>query len=243
MRSKIFLIIILINFFSCTKEVRVLTPQAPVYLFSIHLKPDMNGQKWMADTLIYQNKAGSMYSINRYQSFLSEFRFYKNGNLVEESPNVFYYDAFDTSTWNLTFKNLHVAAFDEVHFLTGINNANNLSNALEPTVQNINMAWPDEMGGGYHFLKMEGKFLDNSNNRTGYAMHLGKNGFQSPAYIYVNRNLRTDTTTLLELGLHVYDWLAARQPYDFNIQGPYTMNNDSLMLILKNNGTQVYFLR
>ena len=37
------------------------------------------------------------------------------------------------------------------------------------------MAWPTAMGGGYHFMKVEGHYLDTSNTIQGFAIHLGKN--------------------------------------------------------------------
>ena len=37
------------------------------------------------------------------------------------------------------------------------------------------MAWPDVMGGGYHFLKLEGHYKKDS-LLAGYAMHIGQNG-------------------------------------------------------------------
>jgi hypothetical protein len=46
---------------------------------------------------------------------------------------------------------------------------------LSTTLDNLNMAWPTAMGGGYHFLKMEGHYLDSLNTNQGYAIHIGKN--------------------------------------------------------------------
>lgn len=226
---------------SCKKDIQV-SLDLPVYPLRLYVYPKIQNLNLFKDSIMYQNKAGSMYSVTRYNSYLSGFRFYKNGNLLQESDAVFYYDAFDTSTWNLHFTDLHVTSFDEMHFVTGVIDSKNRSNSLPATVANINMAWPDEIGGGYHFLKMEGRYLDPNAKNLGFVMHLGKSGFQSPAVLYPACSLRSDSLTTLRIKVDVGDWLAAKQAYDFNVQGSYTMNIDSLMLILKNNGTQVYTL-
>jgi hypothetical protein len=38
----------------------------------------------------------------------------------------------------------------------------------------VNMFWPEVLGGGYHYLMINGKWIDNNNQSKIYNFHLGR---------------------------------------------------------------------
>ena len=101
---------------------------------------------------------------------------------------------------------------------------------------NMNMAWPDPLGGGYHFMKLEGKYEDLNLEWRGYTVHLGDNGNQSPNLITDVSITVSSASTSLGLIMDFNEWFDNPKLYDFNVDGNYTMAIDSLMKKVSENG-------
>jgi hypothetical protein len=103
------------------------------------------------------------------------------------------------------------------------------------------MYWPDEMGGGYHFLKFEGNYLNSDNKTKGFALHLGTNPLlikhqKINQVIQLNKNI-SDT---IELNMNINKWFDGETTYNFLVDGNYSMGIISLMQKLQSNGKAVF---
>src|SRR5690606_31964143 len=78
-----------------------------------------------------------------------------------------------TATNRFDLGTLAAGTFSGATVLLGLPPSLNLTGVLPNTPENINMAWPVPMGGGYHFMKFEGHFTHNG-SISGYAMHIGR---------------------------------------------------------------------
>ncbi|MDL5051475.1 hypothetical protein QQ054_36325 [Oscillatoria amoena NRMC-F 0135] len=190
------------------------------------------------DTVKYTNAAGNNYSVSRLEYYLSGFSFMDASGKWWDAGNEFYVNAKTSNTNSFSLRGLPLNNYSRVKFFIGISTDKNKTNALAPTPENINMVWPDMMGGGYHFLKLEGYFKDTAAKKQGFAMHLGnsKNLVTVETPIAYNHN-GNDT---LNLQMNINEWFATPNTYNFNIQGNYTMGVDSLMTKLKQNGADVF---
>lgn len=103
---------------------------------------------------------------------------------------------------------------------------------------NINaMIWPTMMGGGYHFLKLEGYYKHNS-VPTGFAMHSGGNSLQ-PVYITLKTPMSIQKTNhTLVLNHNINKWINGTACYKIS-NSNYSMGVDSLMTIINTNGKEV----
>ena len=191
--------------------------------------------------LNYLNAANNQYSITRLEYYLSNFRFIKENGEVVKRDQVFYVDAFDSTTHRLFFDQLPAAQYTSVLYNFGLTSDQNISNSLPNTNENANMFWPTMMGGGYHFMKLEGRYKD-STALTGYAIHLGTNVCTLELTSEVNVSSVVDPI-LLELYMNVNEWFTNPKDYDFVIDGRYTMGDTALMTHIIDNGQTVFTLK
>jgi hypothetical protein len=112
---------------------------------------------------------------------------------------------------------------------------------LPNTEDNIGMIWPEPMGGGYHFMKMEGKFRD-SLGLVGYALHQGTNltGIEVSTPIRFNVD---ENPTGFQLTMDINEWFTNPYDYDLEIDGNYTMGDTVSMKKIAANGATVFNLK
>jgi hypothetical protein len=177
-------------------------------------------------------------SVTRLQYYISEITFYYADSSKIILDDIHYLSFNDSATNHFSCK-LPKGNYIAVRFNIGLDSVHNKTGALPSTSDNINMAWPDMMGGGYHFLKMEGYYKDNT-GRFGYAVHLGKNSHLVKIALLKKSFSIEGNTVSLDLGMNIAEWFKNPAVYDFNIDGNFTMNNDSAMIKIATNGSDVF---
>lgn len=205
----------------------------------LQLLHHVNQENLHLDTMCYTNQAGYLFEITKLNYFLSGFVFVMQNGTIYSSNEVFYVDAENPVSNNLQFKNFPEGNCTDLYFYIGVDSARNKTDFLPANTNNINMTWPDAMGGGYHFLKLEGHFKDSS-LRLGFAMHLGKNQFLVPVHLNAPVILRNNNEKLLAITMDVNKWFNQPYTYDFLTDGSYSMNSDSAMFKLSANGADVF---
>lgn len=238
--SKIVFATILLLVISCTKEDTKDYVPADTGDIELSVSHKVDNQILVFDTIRYQNAAGNKFSVTRLQYYISSCRFHKADGSSLLINNITYVDARDGIS-TIHFTGVPVGNYTGISFLIGIDSAQNKSNALPDTENNINMAWPDVMGGGYHFIKLEGHYLNTLNAEKGFTVHLGT----YPAL--VTHNILNATITIVknqtsthQLVMNINEWFTAPYNYNFNTDGNYTMGNGPLMDLIKNNGKDVF---
>lgn len=201
---------------------------------------EVDAQPLMTDSIAYQNEAGNPYSVTRLEYYLSDFKFIRADGSFEEIELTHYCNPRKAESLNMDME-LPEGSYIGLEFLLGIPADRNLSYTLPATSENINMAWPENMGGGYHFMKLEGHFIDDQGKEKGFAMHLGMN--QWLVHIRLDRNMEfKGDQNPVRLSMNINEWFRNPHTYDFNVQGNYTMGIDSLMGKLSENGRDVFTL-
>lgn len=226
-----------VTFSSCRKEKENVIPEPVTGQLVFNVGYHVDGRQLFFDSLMYTNAAGNQYSVTKVHYYLSRFRLYKDGSIQYSSDTIVYVDA--EQTMNITFINVPVLTYDSISFHIGLDEAQNKSNSLKPTAENVNMGWPDVMGGGYHFLKLEGHWIDSS-TKLGYAMHIGNNGFLVRAGAKANIEIRGSKTTTRKLMMNINQWFAGPNTYNLATDGVYSMGNAALMKKLSENGVNVF---
>lgn len=209
---------------------------------SVNVSYAVSGQPLVLNSVLFTNAAGNHYSVEKLQYYLSGFSLFKNKELKYASKEVFYVDAgvAGTSHIQLTqLSGLPTGSYDSVSFYIGIEPSLNISNGLPSTLDNIAMGWPDAMGGGYHFLKMEG-YWENAGALSGYAIHLGTNGYQVKAGVRCNLVIKKIADATLAMHMDINEWFSNPHIYDLATDGPYSMGNATLMQKLTDNGADVF---
>lgn len=228
----VFLGLILIS--SCKKT--EVPPRFSSLIFEINHNVD--GESVSLDPFQFSNDAGNLYTITDYKYYLSNIQFISNNGEIYTDPAIHLVDIKKNGSCSFLLDSIPPGTYTTLSFDLGLDSIINVSNGLLNSIDNINMAWPDMLGGGYHFLKFEGKtWINNSIN--GFAIHLGKNPnkihFSFPIHkkmIYWNEKL--------VLHHNINEWFKNPLSYNFELHELYTMDNDSVMQVIKNNGKDVF---
>ncbi|MBI2272049.1 MAG: hypothetical protein HYU69_17050 [Bacteroidetes bacterium] len=232
--------IFMVFLFSCKKESqRPANPAPPSQGIDLSVSYKVDSDVFMTNHFMYKTQAGYDYSITRLVYYLSEISLIKadsSGYLLKDYQ---YMDALTFQTNQLTLTNIPAGNYIGLKFNIGLDSIHNISDTLAVTPENINMQWPQMMGGGYHFLKLEGYYKDSSGT-YGYNMHLGTNNCLIHVKLYKPITISTDTKTPVSIVMNINEWFRDPHVFDFNVDGNYIMGNAVAMKKIAENGTDVF---
>lgn len=218
-------------FASCEKEQVESASDATLF---VQVEYNVDQLPLLPDTILYINQAGNLFGVRRLEFFISDLQLYKSGQW-EKVGGYAYFNAFGNSDqMNLA---LLAGKYDSVSLNLGLDPSQYESQSLPSDMRYVNMAWPKVMGGGYHFLKLEGHFLDSQNTVGGYALHLGSQSALRNVHLPLSDPIEVGNNTLY-LQMDVVAWMGAVHEFDFKQGQTYTMGIDSLMNDLAENGTK-----
>ncbi len=227
--------------FSCKKKTQgTLINHGKIVVAVTH---QVDGAPVVFDTAVFTNAAANQYSIEKLEYYLSDFRIYKNSQLCYSGTEIVLVNGRDSGTFTFNISpssGLASGIYDSVAFTIGVSSVLNVSYGLPNTLDNMDMAWPDVMGGGYHFFKLEGHYK-NAGLLAGYAMHLGQNGYQVNAGMHCSINIKPTGDATLNMIMNVNEWFRNPANYNFNTDGVFTMGDTLLMHKLALNGADVFF--
>lgn len=209
---------------------------------TLTLEPYVDTEELLWDSLKYFNASANKYEVNTINMFISNITLHSSTGKKYISKKVFYLDPSNASKKTLKLDSIPIGKYIKMDFLLGLDTTTNKSHYLPSTTDNNNMAWPDMMGGGYHFLKFEGHYLDTALVKKGYAIHMGKNeNLPSVSFTTTMEQAYWDHTYTLKFNLN--EVFANPYTYDLNYEKNYTMSDSAAMLIIKNNITDAFSLQ
>ena len=231
---------LLFLFYSCKKDVLLpATPSGNSIDFQVtHV---VEAELVVFDTIRYTNDAGNKYSVTRLEYYISTVVLKKSDGSLVETSTANYINGRDSDALNFSLSAIPSGDYVGLSLFVGLDSVTNQTNALPNNSENINMAWPVMMGGGYHFMKFEGHY-EESIDVLGYAVHLGTN----TALVKVEVNTPFSVNKAGEkmtLEMNLNEWFRNPAIYNLYVDGSYTMGKDSLMEKIAANGVNVFTLR
>ncbi|MCB0756756.1 MAG: hypothetical protein KDB98_14235, partial [Flavobacteriales bacterium] len=221
--SFLLLLVTIASLYSCKKD-------ELGYALTVTPHYHIDGQELILDTIMYQNAAGNLYCVNRLRYYLSNFRFVRSdGSEVIADDGVYFIDAREET--EITLPDVPTGSFKELRFNFGIPADLNVYGNLPNTSENVGMVWPEQMGGGYHFMKFEGYF-SSSTGTDGYAIHIGNNACL--ADISIATLFDVDADGSMTIGFNLNEILANPNTFDMD-SGNYTMGIMPAMLEISAN--------
>lgn len=240
--TKNYLIIFIFFAWACNKD-NLVPPQNTGVNLPVRINYFVDDDALQFDTLRYKNAAGNQYSVTRLNYYISNISLTTINNTVVHLNSYFFVDARNQPNI-LRLTNVPKDMYTAIKFDIGLSPDLNKHNQLETTDENISMLWPDVMGGGFHFLKIEGQYQTPTSGIQGYAMHVGLNYFlikhQTIATNFTVASLNTDT---IKLAMNINEWYKNPYTYNFYTDANYTMGDTSTMLLLTNNGKDVFYAK
>lgn len=232
MKHLFVLAVIAVLFTSCKKE------ENKYSTFKLHIDYKVSGVPLNYNQFTYLNAAGNTYEVTTLKYYLSGFIFHKNDGTDFTSTEVFYLDADSNTT--LSFEDMPTGAYSGVTFVLGLLPEVNITGGLPSTTENNNMEWPDMMGGGYHFMKFEGNYLDSASIQHGFAIHLGTNAALVNVDISHDLTLEEDEESM-NLVMDLNEWFDNPSVFDL-VSISHTMSNPAAQAIIVSNGADVFTL-
>ncbi len=256
------LIIISIVFITCKKDIIIDEPATETGHITFAFTHYIDGQPLQTDTMKYINAAGNLYQVNDLMYFISDVTFNKsNGSkkIIDEWKDINYIDINipSTLTWNV-YDDIPVGTYDSITFTFGISAEKNKS-FMFVNPPEVNMCWPEVLGGGYHYLMINGKWKDSVDFVRNYNFHLGigqlykSNTINCVDSIYAfvqnyftvnipnsSFTVEKDKTLSIEIIMNVDSWFETPHIYDHNYWGGDVMQNQPAMQMANENGFDVF---
>ncbi len=197
----------------------------------------------------YTNANGEVLTISRLRYLISDVTFTKaNGeeividghNLVDVTNNNGLIYNIDT--------NIPTGAYTNVSFTFGFDNEDNAGNYTDLNSESFNV--PDMLGGGYHYMQFDGKFMDTSSTEQGFNYHSIR-AVDSPG---MNPTFPQDTFFTVDLGAisitndatievktNLAEWFKNPNTWDLNTLNQMLMPNSSAQIMMHDNGKNGVF--
>lgn len=195
----------------------------------------------------YVNANNDTLSISKLKYLISDIRFYKsNGDsLVIEGHHFVDLTDAATLTYSPTFE-LPFDSYTGISFNFGLDSVDNISNAY-PDLNSLTWNWPDAIGGGYHFMQMEGHFMYQGNDST-YAYHMGTAHnmmTMTNDQNYFKADLGPITITnnaTIQIKMDISEWYKNPIDWDLNTYHTNLMMNYTAQKLMNTVGKDVFSL-
>jgi len=193
------------------------------------------------DSIRYTNAFGNEYSVATLVYFVSDFTFHKSDGSKVKIDDEHYVDGRDKSTLTYTpSSKISPGDYTSISFVFGIDSSKNVTGRYTNPPES-NMEWPIPMGGGYHYMKFEGKFNENDTIKN-FQCHTGPT-MGNPNFIEVmlpNSSFTTSGNNInIKLQVDLNKWFEYPHVLDLN-DVTAIMGNQQMQLLLKANGSYVF---
>ena len=252
MKPRLLVIVLALMVAACTKP----NEKAEI---NLNLGYEVNGKSLVTDSLCYENEAGNQFLITEIQWFLSNIEL-KNeaGDWIMlhqtglsdtlDVSRVYYIDTDIPESQTLHSSPVKVGHYTAIRFTFGLDETDNQTGLFTDPPES-EMFWPDMLGGGYHYMKLNGKYLNAEDRLAPMAIHLGIGQNEDCTEFYQNYfivelpiefNVKVNTKNQLDLTMVIDNWFRNPNTIDFDEFGSHIMQNQTAQRLLKGNGKDVF---
>ena len=220
---------------------------------------EVNGKPLVTDSLCYENEAGNQFLITEIQWFLSNIELKNEAGdwIILHQPGlsdtldisrVYYIDTDISESQTLQSSPVKVGHYTAIRFTFGLDETDNYSGLFSDPPES-EMFWPDMLGGGYHYMKLNGKYLNTEGRLAPLAIHLGIGQNEDFTEFYqtyfnvelpIDFNVKANTENQLDLTMVIDNWFRNPHTIDFNEFGSHIMQNQTAQRLLNGNGKDVF---
>jgi len=201
------------------------------------------------NALNYFNANGEILSIERLRYVISDITFTTSNN---ENIVLDIYNLVDvTNNNNLSFSpqtQIPTGTYS-VSFTFGLDTEDNAENYLDLNSESFNV--PDMLGGGYHYMQFDGKFINSNQEEQGFNYHAiravddpGANPtFPQDTFFTVNLGMIEITDNIeIEVKMNIAEWFKNPNLWDLNDFSQMLMPNSTAQIMMYENGQNVFNL-
>ncbi len=247
---------------SCKKDKPIEEIEIENGKIKINFLHTINNQPIQLNTNIYINEAGNHYEISDLMYFISDLTLYPhNGNsiLIDDWKAIHYIDIHIPTTliWEV-YDKIPTGLIDSISFIFGLNESRNQPFIFVNPPES-NMFWPQILGGGYHYMMINGKWINQNDTVYPFNFHIGIGqnytdtinfntstitGFVQNYFKVTlptsNFTISKNVTTNITLNMAVESWFKTPHIWDFNYWGGDVMQKQRALQTIKENGADVF---
>ena len=237
MKKTIYFAIILILFSSCSKE-------EPTTL-SINFTQTVDGETLLMlccggeGDLPYTNEADEKYNIQTLKYIISNIELHDGDGITTRIKDVHFVDLADELTRQFETKEVRNGNYTSLSFTMGLDESMNISDAYLNEGWHATMFWPNMMGGGYHYMKLEGAY---NNDSTFYNTHTGSTAGVDYSFnidLPINLNIENYLGNIaIDINMEINNWYKNPNIYNFSAA---IMGDTSKQILLQQNGLEDVF--
>tara|TARA_B100001109_G_C18857745_1_gene472525 strand:- start:404 stop:1210 length:807 start_codon:yes stop_codon:yes gene_type:complete len=231
-------------------ETRIVEQATPRYQATITMKEKVNGADLTMNTTNkpYSNLRGQTFNVSRLRYLISDVTFHKEDGTAFTINDYHFVDATDPAhdTYMPTAK-VPAGTYNKLSFTFGFDMEDNISFAYSD-LNLANWEWPAMLGGGYHFMQLEGEY-DSSGTSVFFAAHMGtaRNNTVTPTTFEANHFEAVIDTTItvaadfsFALVMNIEQWFEGPYEWDFNVYNASLMPVYDAQRKLNLNGPSVF---
>jgi hypothetical protein len=257
----LFILILLTGIFTTCKESDPVVPEPPYGNVTFSMDHLLDSQPVKFNELIYTNAAGNNYMVLDLMYFISDITFHRNDGtrkVIGEWKDIFYVDEALPETKTIRFPDkIPAGNYDSITFVFGITEEKNQS-FMFVNPPEVNMAWPGVLGGGYHYMMLNGKWKTPEATILPFDFHLGigqlyhGSGYEVDSiYAFVQNyftvrlpgsafQIADKESVTFRLTMHIENWFDDPNVYDHNQWGGAIMQKQPAMQMARENGWNVF---
>jgi len=231
--KKILLILTVMGlvFTSCEKDKPIATD------ITINFTHTVDGSDLITNSMIYTNEAGEDYDIQTLKYLISDITLHAEDGSSLQLDAVHFIDISDESTFSFTYNDVPNDNYTSISFDMGLDTAKNINNLYINESYHSAMVWPETNGGGYHYMKLEGAY---NNDSTFYNTHTG--GTMGGDYSFNNVediSLTVDDDlgdVSINVNMEINNWYNSPNQIEFSSYGMGIMMNMMIQMNIQMNG-------
>ena len=204
---------------------------------TINFTHTVDAEELTTNSMIYSNSAGENYDVRTLKYLISDITLHaENGNEIILS-DIHFIDISEESTFSFTVEDFPNNNYTSISYKMGLDTIKNTNNLHINEIYHSAMAWPETNGGGYHYMKLEGAY---NNDSTFYNTHTG--GTMGGDYSF--NNVDNISLTIdddlgdvsININMEINNWYNSPNQIDFSSYGMGIMMNMMMQMDIKMNG-------
>lgn len=257
-------LLIFTTFIASCKKIEDDPVDQPYGKITFRFNHSIDGEPLVTNQLIYTNAAGNHYLIADVMYFISNITLYRHDGkirMIKDWQDIFYVDNAIPSTLIFPFADkIEPGSYDSINFVFGITEEKNKS-FMFVNPPEVNMAWPAVLGGGYHYMMINGKWNDTTGLLMPFNFHLGigqlyrGNTYNTDSiYAFVQNyftvslpgslfTLNDRDSLVFDLTMNIEQWFEDPHIFDFNYWGGNIMQKQPAMQVVRENGADVFSIQ
>lgn len=196
-------------------------------------------------TTEFTNEHGEILTISKLRYLISKVILYDSEGNGVEVEDYKLADLEDENSLIFTSNSeIHSGTYTRISFVYGFNEVDNIdSEYLDLNAASWN--WPGMLGGGYHFMQLEGNFNDTNGDQQPFAYHNGtarvSEGVFEQNFITVEIDgLSIDRDATIDIKMNLAEWFKNPNTWDLNVLSGSLMGNYDAQIMMNQNGQNVF---